>query len=66
MNKNRKIKIDKNRCPADHPCPVVRVCPTKAISQEKVFFGLPKINPDKCTQCKKCFDLCPMGAIVTE
>lgn len=66
MDKNIKIKIDENRCPADHPCPSIRVCPTKAISQEKKFFGLPKIDQDKCIGCKKCVDFCPMEAIEIE
>ncbi len=66
MDKNIKIRIDEKRCPADHPCPSIRICPTKAISQKKIFFGLPEIDYEKCINCKKCIDFCPLGAIIEE
>lgn len=63
MSKNKKIMIDKNRCPANHPCPSIRVCPVKAMKQKKIFTGLPEIDQEKCTKCGKCIKYCPMGAI---
>jgi ferredoxin len=27
------ILVDQNRCPQNHPCPSIRVCPTGAIVQ---------------------------------
>lgn len=55
------MTVDKNRCPANHRCPSVRVCPVGAIIQEGT--GLPRIDMSKCTQCGKCVRFCPMGAI---
>ena len=55
------IFIDKNRCPQNHFCPAVRVCPEKAIKQS--IFALPVIDQEKCIQCEKCIRFCPMGAI---
>lgn len=63
MNKNTQINIDANRCPANHPCPSIRVCPTKAITQKHMFTGLPEIDQEKCTACGKCIRYCPTGAI---
>ena len=50
-----------NRCPQDHPCPCVRVCPVGAISQQG--FSEPKIEAENCTECGVCTSLCPYQAI---
>jgi Fe-S-cluster-containing hydrogenase component 2 len=50
------------RCPQNHPCPCVSVCPVDAISQ--INLGAPSINQNKCIRCGLCVDLCPQGAIV--
>lgn len=55
------ITVDGNRCPQNHPCPSVKVCPVGAIKQ--TGFGLPVIDQDKCIKCKKCVMFCPMRAI---
>lgn len=55
------ITVNKNRCPQNHSCPAVRVCPTGAIKQNG--YGLPTIDQDKCIKCKKCIMFCPMRAI---
>jgi len=55
------ITIDKNRCPQNHRCPSIRVCPVNAISQ--IDFELPIINNTICIECKKCISFCPMRAI---
>ncbi len=55
-----KIIINKHRCPQNHPCPAVRVCPTQAIKQKG--FGLPVIDYEACVSCGKCIRFCPMGA----
>lgn len=59
-----KIVVDKNRCPQNHPCPSVKVCPVDAIIQEG--YKAPKIDYDKCIKCKKCIKYCPMGAFKVE
>jgi ferredoxin len=55
------MKISERRCPSNHPCPALRVCPVNAIAQEGN--GLPVIDEGKCIKCGKCLAVCPMGAI---
>jgi ferredoxin len=55
------IKIEAKRCPQNHRCPAIKVCPSGAITQKGV--GLPEVDQDKCTQCLSCVSFCPMGAI---
>ena len=55
------IKINAKRCPQNHPCPAVKVCKFKAITQKGV--GLPEVDQEKCTMCLTCVKFCPMGAI---
>jgi len=56
-----QLVINKNKCPQNHPCPAVRVCPKAAISQ-KTWHSLPEIDYGKCISCGKCIYYCPMGA----
>lgn len=53
--------IDANRCPQNHRCPLIRLCPHGAISQNG--FGLPVIDAALCTECGKCARQCGMMAI---
>lgn len=55
------IVVDKDRCPQNHRCPLIDLCPRQAISQ--VGFGLPQIDADKCIACGKCVRSCGMQAI---
>lgn len=55
------ITIDKNRCPQNHGCPSIMVCPVGAISQNG--FELPVINQELCIECGKCIKFCPRKAI---
>ena len=56
------LKVLKARCPQNHPCPSVRVCPVGALSQKG--FGAPIIDQNKCIKCGKCTKSCPMKALV--
>ena len=56
------IEVNKNRCPENHPCPIVRVCPTKAIKQNG--FSAPTIDKSKCVDCGRCLRFCAYGAFV--
>lgn len=56
-----EITVNKNKCPQNHSCPAVRVCPVGAIEQNR--YDLPTINLEKCIKCKQCVKFCPMGAI---
>ncbi|MFY9173839.1 MAG: 4Fe-4S binding protein [Peptococcia bacterium] len=55
-----QLYVDKQRCPQNHRCPAIKVCPVNAISQEG--YSLPTIDEDKCIVCKKCMKFCPMKA----
>lgn len=55
------IVIDKHRCPRNHPCPSIRVCPTGALLQNG--FDAPVVKHEKCIMCGKCVSFCPMQAI---
>jgi Fe-S-cluster-containing hydrogenase component 2 len=50
-----------HKCPQDHPCPCVRICPVDAVYQQG--FSAPRIDKDKCIECAKCVRFCPYQAI---
>lgn len=56
-----KVIVDNVRCPENHTCPAITVCPVDAIKQKG--YRAPTIDQEKCIKCKKCIDFCPMGAI---
>lgn len=60
-SENKKLLVDKYRCPQNHPCPAVRVCPTKALSQ--TGYAAPAVDDQKCVSCGKCVSFCPMRAL---
>ncbi|WP_084145963.1 4Fe-4S binding protein [Anaerovorax odorimutans] len=62
--KNKNILIKKARCPQNHSCPSVKVCPVGALSQKGYL--APKVDMDLCIKCGKCVKFCPMRAIVIE
>lgn len=55
------LEVIKERCPQNHPCPAVRVCPVNALAQES--FNAPTVDQDKCIDCGKCVRFCPTGAL---
>jgi ferredoxin len=59
---DKQLVVIKSRCPQNHPCPSVRVCPTGALTQKG--FGAPEVDMDKCIKCGKCERYCPKGALV--
>lgn len=59
-----KVIVIDNKCPKNHKCPAINICPVNAITQNN--FELPKINEEKCIKCGKCTNFCPMGALVLE
>ena len=56
-----KITVNPNKCPQNHSCPSINVCPKQAISQTNIN-SLPKIDHNKCIVCGKCMQFCPKGA----
>jgi len=53
------VKVIVERCPQNHPCPVVRKCPKKAINQKD--YNAPTINQEECIKCELCIRICPYG-----
>jgi Fe-S-cluster-containing hydrogenase component 2 len=51
------IKVDGAKCPQDHPCPLVGICPAGAITQQG--FSAPEIEQEKCISCGMCVASCP-------
>lgn len=58
------LTIDAARCPQNHRCPLLTVCPVEAITQQG--YGLPVIDAEKCVECGKCVKSCGMGAVHKE
>lgn len=58
------IRVIKERCPSNHACPSVRVCPVDALVQDG--YEAPVVDENKCIECEACVGFCPMGAIVRE
>lgn len=56
------LSVKNERCPQNHPCPSVSVCPVDALSQ--VGFDAPEVDMNKCIGCGKCVNFCPMNALV--
>jgi len=54
--------VIRDRCPRNHPCPLVRLCPRGAISQ--VGFAAPDIDEAKCVECGLCSISCGYRAVV--
>lgn len=57
-----KLQVIKERCPQNHKCPSVGVCPVDALSQKTI--EAPSVDMDKCIECGKCVNFCPMNALV--
>ena len=55
------IHVDKKICPHNHVCPLIKVCPVGAISQDPD--GFPVIDYSRCIECGKCVRSCPMKAM---
>ena len=56
-----KLFVNKKKCPQNHKCPAIPVCPNGAITQKDIR-SLPEIDGEKCIVCGKCMEFCPMGA----
>ncbi len=56
------VVIIEEKCPKNHKCPAIAVCPVGAVVQDK--FNAPKIKEEICIRCGKCVMLCPKNALV--
>lgn len=55
-----KVKVNKDKCPKNHPCSAVEICPNKAISQEG--FNAPLVDEKNVSGCGKCVRMCDKSA----
>ena len=60
--KSVMIKVDKNICPHNHVCPLIKTCPVGAITQDAE--GYPVIDHELCIECGKCVRTCFKKAMV--
>lgn len=58
----RKLNVIESRCPKNHKCPAINICPVNALTQEN--FEAPKIDYEKCIRCGRCANFCPKKALV--
>lgn len=61
---NAKLVVKTERCPQNHHCPSIRVCPANALTQKG--FQAPEVDQEKCIKCGKCVRYCPKRALVLE
>ena len=59
-----KIVVDNNKCPKNHRCPAISICPVNAIKQEG--YNAPTIDYKLCINCGRCTRFCPTGALKIE
>ena len=52
------------RCPQNHLCPLVGLCPVSAIVQRG--FAAPTIDMSKCIDCGACSVSCAYGAVIED
>ena len=55
--------VDAQRCPQNHRCPCIGVCPVGAFHQKGVD-DLPVIDAERCTGCGVCVQFCPQAAVI--
>ncbi len=58
------ISVNTSRCPQNHRCPSLRVCPTGALQQEG--FNAPFIDQELCIDCGRCTYACPVFSQVRD
>jgi Fe-S-cluster-containing hydrogenase component 2 len=56
------LEVIVQRCPQNHRCPSISVCPVGALLQMSV--EAPTVDMDKCIECGKCVRFCPKNALV--
>jgi len=63
-SEDKSLSVKLARCPQNHPCPSIPVCPVNALSQKG--YAAPSVDQAKCIKCGKCVTFCPMRALVLE
>jgi len=62
LKNTKTLVVVKEKCPQNHPCPSVPICPVGALKQSG--FDAPTIDLDSCIRCGKCTNFCPRKALV--
>lgn len=57
----KRLAIDLNKCPQNHPCPSVKLCPQGALSQAGM--RAPAVDTEKCVLCGVCVRYCGKQAL---
>ncbi len=60
----KELVVKTPRCPQNHPCPSVMICPVGALKQDG--FNAPTVDNELCIKCGKCVNFCPMRALQIE
>jgi Fe-S-cluster-containing hydrogenase component 2 len=55
------VLVKPGRCPQDHACPALSVCPVGALKQDG--FKAPEVDQELCIDCGACTALCPYRAL---
>jgi len=58
------LKVINDKCPQNHRCPALKVCPVNALKQEGN--NAPTVDLSLCIECGECTNFCPMQALVLE
>lgn len=58
----KKLIIDLQKCPANHSCPAVKVCPMDALHQADDHHA-PEITYNTCVACGACTRVCGKKAL---
>lgn len=58
----KQLIVIKEKCPQNHNCPLVKICPVNALTQMK--FNAPIVDETKCIKCGKCVLSCPKKAVI--
>ena len=62
--KDKTLVIKSDRCPQNHACRAMKVCPVKALTQNGLL--VPTVDLNTCISCGKCVKSCKKGALVLE
>lgn len=58
----KKLILDVQKCPANHSCPAVKICPMDALHQAGSNHA-PEINYNLCVACGACTRVCGKQAL---
>ena len=61
-NQDKKLVVIREKCPQNHKCPSVQVCPVDALVQDGN--KAPTVMEELCIKCGKCVEFCPRKALV--